>query len=309
MTRTKTAWALWMTAVLLLGPACNEQELAPLTPDIYVAPMEIDFGTVTIGVPSEQTLQIQNVGGGTLTVDSVLLRDGTGPFTVEAFSDTLAPDHVVELVVSLDPTELGAAEDVIEILSDDPDEDLVEVPVRVLDVVEGPVPAIAWSPSSLAWGAVPSGGEVTMLVTITSVGTGDLEVSDVSLDAGSSPEFTLLSHPAPITMPPSTSDVIEVMYAPEDEIADTGTLLIACNDPDIPLVEIPLTGELLPAPDIELVPTQLAFGQVEIGQSVTMDAEIWSLGDATLELGSLLLDAGPEFTMDTDPSGEVLLTG
>ena len=309
MTSTKTAWAVWMIAVMLLGPACNEQELAPLAPDIHVDPMEIDFGTVTIGVPSERTLQVQNLGSGTLTVDSVLLRDGTGPFTVEAFSDTLAPDHVVELVVTLDPTELGAAEDVIEILSDDPDEDIVEVPVRVVDVVEGPVPAIAWSPSTLAWGAVPSGGEVTMMVTITSVGTGDLEVSDVSLDAGTSPEFTLVSHPAPITMAPSTSDVIEVMYAPQDEIADTGTLLVASNDPDIPLVEIPLTGELLPAPDIELVPTQLAFGQVEIGQAVTMDAEIWSLGDATLELGALLLDAGPEFTMDTDPSGEVLLTG
>jgi hypothetical protein len=309
MTSTNGLKAALVALTVLLGLACNEQELAPLSPEIHVDPMEIDFGTVTIGAPAQQTLQIQNVGGGTLTVDSVTLRDGTGPFSVEDFADTLAPDGVVELTVSLDPTQLGPAEDVIEILSDDPDEEIVEVPVRVLDVVEGPVPAIAWSPSSLTWGAVPSGGEVSMLVTITSVGTGDLEVSDVSLDGATSVEFTLLSHPAPITMPPSTSDVIEVLYAPQDETPDTGTLLISCNDPDIPLVEIPLSGELLPAPDIELVPTQLLFGQVEIGQSVTMDAEIWSLGDATLELGTLLLDAGPEFTLDVDASGAVLLTG
>jgi len=296
-------------AAMLLATACTEQELSPLVPDIHADPVEIDFGTVTQGVADQRELTIQNVGGGTLTVDSVLLVDGSGPFAVEDFSGTIAPSSSVTVAVSLDPTDLGQHEDIIEIVSDDPDEAVVEVPVYVLDVVEGPVPAIAWSPSSLAWGTVPSGGAVTQSVTITSVGTGDLEVSAITLDPATSGDFTLAVNPAPVTLPPSYTDLIDVIYAPSDDGADSGTLLVESNDPDIPVVEIPLSGELLPAPDIELVPTQLLFGQVEIGATVTMDAEIWSLGDADLELGQLLLDASPEFTIDVDASFAYLAPG
>ncbi len=296
-----------ITAALLFT-ACTDNELNPLSPDISVAPEEVEFGTVTIGVASERTLTVHNVGGGTLTVDSVTLVGGA-PFTVEDFADALSPEEFVELVVGFSPTALGPAEDIIEIASDDPDEPLVEVPVYALDVVEAPQPAIAWSPSSLDWGSVYSGAVITQTVTITSVGTADLDLSDVYLAAGTSEDFSLLSNPAPASLPPSTSVLIEVVYAPADLGADAGTLIVESNDPDIPQVLIPLTGDLLPAPDIDLVPTTLTFGQVAVGNTVTMDAEIWSLGMADLELGTLVYSGSTEFVMTTDPSGAILAPG
>jgi len=300
----------FVLTALLMTTACTEQELSPLVPDINADPVEIDFGTVTQGALATRQLSIQNVGDGTLDVDSVLLMDGSGPFTVEDYAGSIAPSSEVTVTVTLDPADLGQYDDVIEITSNDPDEPVVEVPVWVLDVVEGPVPAIAWSPSSLAWGTVPSGGAVTRSVTITSVGTGDLEVSAITFDTtNTSEDFTLEVNPAPVTLPPSYTEQIDVVYAPSDDGADSGTLLVESNDPDIPVVEIPLSGELLPAPDIELVPTQLLFGQVQMGTTVTMDAEIWSLGDADLELGQLLLDAPAEFTIDVDPSFAYLAPG
>jgi len=291
------------------GSSCTEHELNPLTPDIWATPETIDFGTVTIGVPVEQVLEIHNVGGGTLTVDSVTLASGVGPFEVEDFSGVIAPDNHVELIVTFDAADYGAAEDVIEIASDDPDEALVEVPVLVVDVVEGPVPAISWTPSALDFGSVPSGGALTMSVTVTSVGTADLEVSAVALDVDTAPEFTIDLDPSPATLPPSYTTQIDVTYTPTDDIADSGTLLIESNDPDVPVVEVPLSGELDPAPDIELVPTSLLFGDVEIGTVVTMEAEIWSLGDADLELGTLALTGSSEFALHTDPSGLLLQPG
>ncbi len=299
--------ALALGCALTLG--CNENLLQELDPDIFVSPEEVDFGTVTVGVSSQQTLAIHNVGGGTLSVDSVEMVDPAGPFSVQDFGGTLSSEDVTEVQVTFLPSELGPAEGSIRVISDDPDEAEVLVPVFAVDVLEAPTPAIAWSPSSLDWGAVPSGGAVTMSVTVSSVGTADLAMSDIYLDGSSSAEFTLETNPAPTTLAPSYTTQIDVLYTPTDEVADSGTLVILNDDPDTPQVEIPLSGEPQPAPDIELVPSQLVFGEVSMGTTVTMDAEIWSLGDVDLELGTLIPAGSSEFTMITDPGGALLAPG
>ncbi len=298
-----------LAAILVVGMGCNESQLNPLAPDIYVAPEEINFGTVVIGVEGEQLLAVHNVGGGTLTVSSVTLQDGNGAFSVEDFSGELTPDNLTELAVGFSPDDLGPAEDVILIESDDPDEPTVEVPVYAVDVVPEPVPAIAWSPSSLDYGAVPTGGTSVMTVTLTSVGTGDLEVSGVALSVGTSPDFSIQNNPAPIVLPPSSSATVDVAYTPSDDAPDAGVLVVISNDPDTPEIQIPLTGELLPAPDIDLVPTALLFGTLAAGDSETMSADIWNLGVADLELGTLIQIGSSEFVMLNDPSGMVLAPG
>ncbi len=302
-------WVALLALAAALAVGCNENILEPLTPDIFVAPEEVDFGTVTVGVASTQVLAIHNVGGASLQVESVIMDEPSGPFSVQDFGGSLGPDELIEVEVEFLPTVLGPAEGLILVTSDDPDEAVVEVPVFAVDVLEAPMPAIAWSPSSLDWGLVPSGGAVTMSVTVSSVGTADLELSDIYLDGSTSADFTLEVNPAPATLPPSFTTQIDVLYTPSDPVPDSGLLVILNNDPDTPQVEIPLTGDLQPAPDIELVPSQLVFGEVPIGATVTMEAEVWSLGDVDLELGTLIQIGSSEFTMETDPSGELLAVG
>jgi len=310
-TGTTIRWTLLSAALvaLALAAGCTDNELEQLDPDVFVAPESLDFGTVTVGAESTQLLTVHNVGGGTLHVDSVEMADGAAGFAVEDFDGGLIAEESVELVVTFLPDELGPAEDVIQVISDDPDEPVVEVPVHAVDVLDVPVPAIAWSPTALDWGQVVSGAEVTMSVTVSSVGSADLEISSVDLDPSSAAEFTIATDPAPVTLAPSYTTQIDVLYAPTDEIADVGELVVSSNDPDTPEARIPLSGELLPAPDIELVPVQLLFGAVEVGQSVTMDAEIWSLGDADLELGTLVQTGSDEFVLETNPGQEVLAPG
>ena len=298
-----------MLAALVLGTGCTENELEQLDPDVFVSPDTMDFGTVTLGAPSEQLLTVHNVGGGTLHVDSVEMHDGAVGFSVEDFDGGLVADEEVQLVVTFEPDELGPSEDVILVASDDPDEAVVEVPVSAVDVLDAPVPAIAWSPTTLGFGQVVSGAEVAMSVTVSSVGTADLALSSVDLDPSSSFDFHIEVDPAPVSLPPSHTTQIDVVYAPSDDGIDSGELVLQCNDPDTPEVRIALAGELLPAPDIDLIPSQLVFGTVEIGQSVTMDAEVWSVGDADLELGALIQTGSSEFELVSNPSHEVLAVG
>ena len=300
---------LAIAMIFTLGTACNDVVLDQLDPNIWVDPEEVNFGSVIVGTSNVVTVTIHNTGGGTLTVDSVALQNGNGPFTVESYAGEIVPDNLQDLLVTFEPMDLGPAQDVILINSNDPDEPIVEVPIYALDVTEGPEPAIAWSPTSINYGAVPSGGEVTETVTIQSVGTAPLQVSNISLAVGSSSDFYIASHEAPTVMDPSAISLIEVVYAPSDTIADAGTLVVESNDPNNPEVLIPLTGELHPSPDIDLVPSTLDFGQVDMGSSLTLSAEIWSVGDDVLELGQLSMNAGAEFTLDLDPSNESLPVG
>ena len=312
MNPTLRVRGLWLTLTALLlapGLACTDNELEQLDPDVFVDPGSMDFGTVTVGAASEQTLTVHNVGGGTLNVASVALEDGSLGFAVESFTGGLLADEEWELAVTFEPQELGPAEDVVLVASDDPDEPVVEVPISAVDVLDSPVPAIAWSPTTLDWGEVVSGAAVALSVTVSSVGTADLELSSVTLDPSSSAEFSIEIDPSPVTLPPSHTTQIDVVYAPTDDVTDSGELVLASNDPDTSEVRIPMLGELLPSPDIELVPSQLVFGAVEVGQSVTMDAEIWSLGDADLELGTLVQTGSGEFLMETNPSQQLLAVG
>ena len=292
--------------LITVGLACSENELDALAPDIFVNPEEVDFGTVTLGLPSEQILAVHNSGGGTLNVASITLQDGAAGFTVDDYVGTIVPEGHVDLAVVFDPDEQGAAQDVILIESDDPDEPLVEVPVYATDVLPAPIPAIAWSPSALDWGPVLGGQAITKVVTVNSVGSADLEVANVYLATGTSPDFYLVGNPAPTTLAPGHVTEIQVSYAPSDSAPDAGNLMISSNDPDTPLAMIPLTGELEQAPDIELIPTHLAFDQPGVGNELTMDAQIWNVGDLDLELGALSVVGTTEFTLITDPSGEVV---
>ena len=301
--------ALWLTAGLAIGLGCQDQEINALAPDIAVTPVEVDFGTVTLGTPVQQELTIHNAGGGTLNVSSVTLLHGVAGFEVEPYEGELGMDEFVDLVVSFDPVELGPADDFVLVQSDDPDEPTVEVHVFATDVVDVPGPAIAWSPSSLDFGLVPTGGAETLTVTLSSVGLLDLEVLSIELEAATSADFTLDAFATPVTMASGTSDVVDVTYTPSDDVPDSGTLLVTSDDPGASVVEIPLLGELLSAPDIELVPTELLFGEVAVGATSTLTAEVWNLGDADLELGTLAMTGATEFTLAVDPSGAVVAPG
>ncbi|MCK6526059.1 choice-of-anchor D domain-containing protein [Myxococcota bacterium] len=306
--RAFVAWAL--LAVPVLG--CSDNELAAVPPDIQVDPTEVVIGTVTLGVVEEEALNLRNVGRGTLHVESVTLKYPERiAFSVEDFAGDLVPDETSQVRLTFDALELGEAENVVVVASDDPDEPIVEVPIRVAAVVPEPVPAIQVEPLSLAWGAVPTGAAQPRTVLIRSVGTADLDLSSVSLSPGTSFDFSLSGDPAPVLLEPGAETVAEVVYAPTDDTDDVGSLLVESDDPDSPLVEVPLSGSRTVTPDIEVDPTLLDFGVLALGAAATRSAEIRNAGGADLTLGSLSLSGAtaPGFAITADPGGSVLAPG
>ncbi|MDP7113536.1 MAG: choice-of-anchor D domain-containing protein, partial [Myxococcota bacterium] len=310
----RTPAIAWLAgaAVILLTIGCpTEGTLGPEdgVPRIEVVPAAIDFGVVELGSLEERALEIANTGDGPLEVQSVVLVDGGGPFTVPAFSGDLEGGAAVTLTVSMQAGDVGPAADTIRIQSDDPEQPLVEVALVLEDVTVDEVPGIEWTPASLTWDELPLGEAEIKTVTVTSVGTGDLAIDGVELSAESSADFSLAAGDVPDSLAPGESFTVDVEFAPSDEGQDEGALLLHSDDPETPEATIPLSGGLLPQPDIEIIPDALDFGSMDVGLSASDSAVIHNLGQLDLSLGNLYLTGSTDFSLEIDPSTDVLGPG
>jgi hypothetical protein len=97
-------------------------------PDIFVEQEAVDFGRMPSSGEAHRPLTIVNAGGGRLNVFAITLRDTTS-IAIEADEDFfLGEDEALDVDLVWSPSDDLVA--TIEIVSNDPDERLVEVPVE-----------------------------------------------------------------------------------------------------------------------------------------------------------------------------------
>jgi hypothetical protein len=115
---------------------------AASTPDIAVtdsvAPdtdLQVPLGSVTVGASSNQTVTVTNAGTANLVIGTVASENPlAAPFSIPSATDgcsgkTLAPSTNCTITVRFAPAASGAANDTIDIPSNDPDENPVTVSV------------------------------------------------------------------------------------------------------------------------------------------------------------------------------------
>ncbi len=155
--------------------------------------------------------------------------------------------------------------------------------------------------------------EAVRRVELQNIGSGDLVVANLELDA-SSDEFTLLVEengalvppPDRITLATDETIILAVRYGQSDEMEDSGEVTFITNDRDQPQVTIPIqTAEQ--ASEIRVSPRSIDFGQVEVGQMGAQELTISNIGGFDLEIFSFTIDGRQEFSAAHD--GESVLEG
>lgn len=112
----------------------------------------------------------------------------------------------------------------------------------VKDAVTPSGPAIEVTPSSLSWDFIEPIGEYTSsVVEFVSVGEENLEVTNISLEAGDS-AFILTDTVLLGSFPNGTGSSIVVNYVADGESA-IGALQIVSNDPENPIYHVPLYAD------------------------------------------------------------------
>ncbi|RMD96954.1 MAG: choice-of-anchor D domain-containing protein, partial [Calditrichaeota bacterium] len=155
-----------------------------------------------------------------------------------------------------------------------------------------PVPDISVSPLALDFGTVDTGTSSDLVVTISNVGTADLQVTGLSF-ANGNPVYSLVSPPAtPFTITPGGTPVdVTVRFSPTVAQTELDTLVIANDDPDENPVKVSLTGTGQTPPPSEPVirvsPTSLDFGQVVVGQTSDLTFDVFNDGTVDLVVDSI----------------------
>ena len=148
-------------------------------PNILVYPTEIDFGHLVSGEESSaENFTVINTGDADLHVSSPLLISGNDRFTVGEFEDEyiIPAGELVEFSVGYTPETYESNGALIEILSADPDEPIVEI----LLVGHGDAPVMAVNPYEFDYGDISIGCDNEEHVTIRNDGNLDLTIESIS---------------------------------------------------------------------------------------------------------------------------------
>ena len=274
-------------------------------PEIDVDSASINFGFVTIGESEDATITVYNLGCQTLNVVDV---DVTGAdadqFTVESgdapFSVLGGQSHNIELRFT--PTSCGEKNAQLEIDSNDLDEGTIIVP---LTGEATSLPNIDVDPTTVDFGFVNVGSVIDTTITVHNTGCQDLIVNDVSLEGPDAGQFSIVLGGEPFTLLHGEAHTIEVQFEPTSGglrkgmsihvLAKNATLRLQSNDPDENVKDIPLTGTGCEDPDIQVDPTAIDFGVVNIPQSKDTTIVVSNDNCQTLEVTETnLVGADPD---------------
>lgn len=229
---------------------------------LRVSPEVVDFGRVLpvpVGsgaAPASLTLSVSNVGAGRLDFSSILFngsrafqarvggQDEAGPL---ASLRSLEPGASVDVVVTVAPDTQGPRLAELRIGSSDPERPEVVVPLQA----NATGVCATLSPLALDFEASRLRRSDNRSLHLASCGGDPLRIESLELTADTDPAFTLDAETVadlPRSLPEPTPEVpdpgldLVVTFAPVEAREHTGALRITTNDPQDPVVEVPLQG-------------------------------------------------------------------
>ncbi|MFH1842238.1 MAG: choice-of-anchor D domain-containing protein, partial [bacterium] len=178
------------------------------------------------------------------------------------------------------------------ISSNDPDEPLLLVPAHMQVTGETD---IALSDSTLQFGPVFIGGNQELTLRISNPGCDTLRVSDIALDHA---DFS--TDTTPFILAVGSFHDLTLTFAPTSASLINGNLSLTSNDPDEPVVNVPLTGEGLVAPEIVVSPDSL-HADLWTGELETQVLTIENHGGSDLVFDVRTLAADTEVKLAAAP--------
>jgi hypothetical protein len=207
-------------------------------PDIEVSPLEHDCGYLFSGQEvCDFTVRVANVGNENLEIDDIFLDKGNTNFEIvsEKRNDLIAGDNF-DIVLRYDPRTFESNSDILKILSDDPDERVVEVILKGA----GDAPVINITPDYYSYENVFVGCESRLEVIISNEGNVDLTIEDIEFFTSIPDDILIENYDStfvslPITLEPSEEIELYVNYAPLDLLDDSSYIEVTSNDPMTPI--------------------------------------------------------------------------
>jgi hypothetical protein len=211
-----------------------------------------DFGNICVGSFADLNLTIANKGTCDLLVSGITSNDGdflppstlVYPLAVHAGTSVAAP-------VRFEPLSVGTKAGIITVVSSNNPSGNMSVNVTG----KAPPGHITVSGSGV-FGNVCGGSNAQQTITVANTGPCNLHVTGASI---SCPDFTIEGNPFPAIISADASLPLTIKFTPTSIGPKSCTLTITSDDPNNPIVTVPLTATT-PAVSIDVPPDVAPFG-------------------------------------------------
>jgi len=284
----------------------------PLTgdPPVY----QLNFENVAVGVLMEQQVVVANIGNAELRIMQLNFEAGgdVDDFSIPqailaSLPLVIEPGGQTTIDVTYQASDGTNDHGVLDIISNDPDEALVQI--HLLSEFKGEQEAVL-SPGSLDFGDITVGQSSQPLsFTISNQGTGNavLSVEDVRFGVLANQDFDLEVRDAdmqPVELPAlvNIGDLldVEVTYHPQVAEDDSDEVVVISNDPLSPSLSVTLSGRGVVG-SVGVEPSSLDMGRVRVDELGELAATITNTGGADLELtGVVLSGVNEEWTLSSN---------
>jgi outer membrane protein assembly factor BamB len=208
----------------------------PGTPEISLSDTLHDFGQVIVGSQESWNLYIYNTGGIDLTVDSVIHSNPDFTFS-DSFPINISPNLNHTLPIIFSPSSYGQTSDVLYFYSNDPLHPVVNLHLSGFGLMEEP--DIYLPEGSHNYGNIRQGAEKRWWLRIENHGSGILTIDSI---INSNPDFYITGANFPLQISGSSFTEIALWFSPSVQGSVYDTFYIYSNDPDEPILPIPVEG-------------------------------------------------------------------
>ncbi|MDI6784482.1 MAG: choice-of-anchor D domain-containing protein, partial [bacterium] len=271
-------------------------------PNCAISPTVYDYGSINVGSESTpKNYVISNDGSATLNVTN-LYSDNATEFIITSSPGTsfsLNPGQYQTMYVKFKPTTGGSRTGNIVVVSDDPAgtkySNLSGIGVAASS------PDIDVNPTSLNFNDITVNSSSDLTFQISNLGTATLNVTGL---ATTSNQYMFVSPPSvPFNILAGNSQTITVRFKPTSTGTKTGNVTITSNSPGETTRTVALTGNGVdePAPEIDIIPASLSYGEIVVGSSYDKTFQIKNTGNKNLNVTGITLSSG-EFMLVSPPA-------
>ncbi len=266
---------------------------------LFVWPESIDFGPVTINIPSDTSLNIKNYRNRPLEISDInITGSDSGFFSADVVSFIVSAFDSQTVTVNFLPTERRTYSATLEIFYTD---DQIIIPLTG----SGEIPNIDVLPTDLPFNSVAIGDSLTREINISNLAVGDLIISGLNFSNNDFFAINDLKDPIPF----GKTEKLFVIFKPDTIGPISGTLAIINNDPDENPVNVTLSGTGK-AGVISASQDTIKLGDVSAGSFADTNIVIENSGNDTLQIFSRTLESdSPYFSIEDTSTQRFLPPG
>lgn len=273
------------------------------TQRIEVSPTALEFDTVTRGSSGARNLTIVNTGVANLKVTGLAVSGlNAGDFSASLLPGgvTIAPSDSFRTAVTFAPLDSGERNAVLTVLSDDPWQPSLDVPLSGRG--RSRATRLLASPSPMQFDSIPPGAARVTSLIMKNAGDMPLSVSGFNIHGGDADQFTVDST-ARFTIASGDSAGIAVRFAPLTPGSKSSELAFVTNDTAWSGRTIPLLGRCIAAgKSMTLAPTSIDYGMRVVGSPVVQSILATNTGNVDLTIAACAIEGSGKAVFQLEAS-------